>query len=54
MLLVRADAHREGLTFPSFVLNQRIDVEGLAAMAKSMGIKCWGMPRVEVMYGETG
>jgi hypothetical protein len=49
MLLVRADAHREGLTFPSYVLNQRLDTEGLAAMAKAMGIVSWGMPQVEVI-----
>jgi hypothetical protein len=50
MLLVKADAHREGLTFPPYVYNKRIETEGLAAMARSMGIKSWGMPHVEIMH----
>jgi mannan polymerase complexes MNN9 subunit len=50
MLLIKADAHREGLTFPPYVYNKRIETEGLAAMARSMGIKSWGMPHVEIMH----
>lgn len=69
VLLVRADVHREGLIFPSFLygtanphvrtghrrdfegpLAGEIETEGLGVMARDMGYRCWGMPRVEVIH----
>lgn len=60
VLLVRADLHRDGLIFPSFLygrLNPRIrpergelETEGLGIMAHDMGYQCWGMPHLEVIH----
>jgi hypothetical protein len=50
MLLVRADLHRQGLVFPPFPYKGLIETEGLAAMARDMGVSCWGMPRLEVWH----
>ena len=50
VLLVRADIHREGLVFPTFPFRQRIETEGLAAMARDMGHQAWGMPNVEAVH----
>lgn len=50
MLLVHADLHRDGLVFPPFPYRQRIETEGLAAMARDMGHRAWGMPHVEVLH----
>ena len=32
------------------VYNKRIETEGLAAMAKSLGIKSYGLPNVEIIH----
>lgn len=50
VLLVRAELHREGLAFPSYPYNHRIETEGLAMMARDMGYKAWGMPNLEVIH----
>lgn len=60
ILLVRADAHRDGLIFPAFLYgreNPRIrkgrgelETEGLGIMAHDMGYQCWGMPNFEVIH----
>lgn len=63
MLLVRADAHRDGLVFPPFpygLANPKIrnnnywkgelETEGLGIMADDMGIECWAMPNVEIKH----
>jgi glycosyltransferase involved in cell wall biosynthesis len=66
MLLVRADAHRDGLIFPPFLYGSRnplirrgqffpgsegeIETEGLAVMADDMGYGCWGMPNLEILH----
>ena len=67
MLLVRADLHREGLVFPTYLYGRRsrfardpspfggddvgeIETEGLAMMAKDMGVECWGMPNLEIVH----
>jgi hypothetical protein len=60
MLLVRADVHRDGLIFPSFLYgleSERIrkgrgelETEGLAIMAQDMGYECWGMPHLEILH----
>ncbi|GAA3367974.1 hypothetical protein GCM10020367_64420 [Streptomyces sannanensis] len=49
-LLVRADLHREGLTFPPFPYQHLIETEGLAAMARDMGTACWALPDLEVLH----
>lgn len=49
-LLVRADLHREGLIFPFFPYKNCMDSEGLAAMARDMGYRCWGLPKVQVPF----
>jgi len=53
MLLVRADIHREGLVFPTFSYKLHIETEGLAQMARDMGYRCWGLPKV-VIYHPAG
>ena len=65
MLLVRAEAHRDGLVFPPYrygLENPRIrsahplwgrgeiETEGLGAMAGDMGIQCWGLPDLEIVH----
>lgn len=50
MLLVRADLHREGLTFPAVPYRRYIETEGLAALAKDMGHRCWGLPKLEIFH----
>ena len=50
MLWIRADLHREGLVFPSYPYRGRIETEGLAAMAKDMGYRIYGLPNVEVIH----
>jgi glycosyltransferase involved in cell wall biosynthesis len=66
VLLVRADAHRDGLIFPPFLYGTKsplvrygglfpssegeIETEGLGVMASDMGYQCWGMPNLEVVH----
>jgi len=66
MLLVRADAHRDGLVFPPFLYGRRsplirddnsfpvsqgeIETEGLGVLASDMGYECWGMPNLEILH----
>jgi hypothetical protein len=66
MLLVRADAHRDGLIFPPFPYGDRsaliradnlfssgpgeIETEGLGVLASDMGYECWGMPNLEILH----
>ena len=50
MLLVRADIHRDGLTFPVSSYQGFYDAEGLSNMAREMGYQCHGLPNVEVVY----
>jgi glycosyltransferase involved in cell wall biosynthesis len=63
MLLVRADLHRDGLVFPSFLYGGgsprirrdrpemgEIETEGLGIMAHDMGYHCWGMPNLEIQH----
>jgi len=66
MLLVRADAHRDGLVFPPFCYGRRsplirddncfpvsqgeIETEGLGVLASDMGYECWGMPNLEILH----
>jgi Anp1 len=62
MLLVLADAHRDGLNFPAFPFGRRnprvragvgggeVETEGLGLMAHDMGYTCWGMPNLEIVH----
>jgi peptide chain release factor subunit 1 len=65
VLLVRADVHRDGLIFPAFRYGVEsksirtrhplwdkgeIETEGLAAMARDMGLQCWGIPDLQVVH----
>ncbi|HEY9078016.1 MAG TPA: glycosyltransferase [Anaerolineaceae bacterium] len=50
LLLVRADLHREGLNFPSYPYHSLIETEGMAAMAKEMGYRCWGLPKLVIHH----
>jgi peptide chain release factor subunit 1 len=62
MLLVLADAHRDGLNFPAFPFGRpnplvraelgdgEVETEGLGLMAREMGYTCWGMPSLEIVH----
>jgi hypothetical protein len=50
MLLVKADLHREGLNFPSYSYKGHLESEGLAMMAKDMGVSAWGMPNLKIVH----
>lgn len=50
MLLIKADLHREGLFFPVAPYKKHIETEGLAFLARDMGERCWGAPRIEVIH----
>lgn len=68
MLLVEADAHRNGLVFPPlpyggesplarkphpvFGVTGEVETEGLGLMAADMGYECWGMPNLEVRHAD--
>jgi hypothetical protein len=61
MLLVRADVHREGLIFPPVPYGMRsplarergeLETEGMGILARDMGHRCWGMPRLEIKHGK--
>ncbi|AWB08093.1 hypothetical protein A6A40_23955 (plasmid) [Azospirillum humicireducens] len=51
-LLVRADLHREGLCFPPYSHRGYIETEGLAAMARDMGITAWGLPGLRIVHAD--
>ncbi len=46
ILLVEADLHRQGLIFPAYSHRGYIETEGLAMMAKDMGVTSWAMPQL--------
>jgi hypothetical protein len=59
-LLVRADAHRDGLSFPPFPYGPahpkirddapEVETEGFGIMSDDLGYRCWGMPNLEVIH----
>jgi peptide chain release factor subunit 1 len=68
VLLVWADAHRDGLIFPPFpygvesphIRHQHplwgrgeIETEGFGIMALDMGLQCWGLPDYEVLHAKS-
>jgi hypothetical protein len=51
MLLIKADAHRDGLNFPAFPFDGGyIETEGLCRMAKAMNLRCIGLPKVFIQH----
>jgi hypothetical protein len=60
MLLIRADLHRDGLIFPPFPYGRanprarpdtpELETEGLGLMARDMGQRCYGLPRLEIRH----
>ncbi len=50
-LLIRADLHREGLCFPPYSHRGYIETEGLAMMARDMGVTAWGLPDLRIVHG---
>lgn len=52
-LLVRADLHREGLIFPPFGYRGYIETEGLAMMAKDMGVTPFALPELSITHAAT-
>ena len=51
-LLVRADLHREGLCFPPYSHRGYIETEGLAMMARDMGVTAWGLPDLRIIHAD--
>ena len=49
-ILVRGDLHRRGLNFPSFAVEHALETEGMAKMAKKMGVQPYGMPNIAVQH----
>ncbi|KAJ1447140.1 hypothetical protein M885DRAFT_543873 [Pelagophyceae sp. CCMP2097] len=49
-ILVRADLHRQGLIFPPYVFDHVIESEGLARVAKMMGVQPFGRTDVAVRH----
>lgn len=50
VILIRADLHRDGLVFPSFVFENQLETEGLARMAIKMGHIPFALKSVEVIH----
>jgi Anp1 len=50
MLLVKADLHREGLNFPSYSYKGHLESEGLAMMAKDIGVSSWALPNSKIIH----
>lgn len=53
MLLIEAELHREGLVFPAAPYRHYIETEGLAMLARDLGITCWGLPNLEIVHPAT-
>lgn len=49
-LLVYADLHRDGLHFPVAPYKHALETEGLAQMAKDMGIHVYGLPNYVILH----
>ncbi|XP_019622777.1 PREDICTED: mannan polymerase complex subunit mnn9-like [Branchiostoma belcheri] len=49
-LLVKGRLHRDGLIFPPYVMDNKLETEGLVAMAKKMGYQAYGLPQVIVRH----
>jgi mannan polymerase complexes MNN9 subunit len=44
-LMVKANVHRDGATFPAFPFYHLLESEGFAKMARRLGYTCWGLPQ---------
>ena len=49
-LLIRADLHRQGVLFPPYVVGHAIESEGLAVVARRMGVQPWGRTDIIVRH----
>jgi hypothetical protein len=49
-LLVEANLHRNGLRFPEIPYKDLIDTEGFGLLARDLGIRAVGLPRLEVVH----
>jgi hypothetical protein len=50
MLLVDASLHRGGLRFPETPYKNLIETEGFGALARDVGVRPVGLPRVEIVH----
>lgn len=50
MLLVDARVHSSGILFPDYSYRGFIETEGFAMMARDHGVRCWGMPDLEIVH----
>jgi hypothetical protein len=50
VLLVLADLHRDGLIFPVAPYKHTIETEGLAQLAKDMGVRAYGLPHYRIFH----
>ncbi|SCV69556.1 BQ2448_2576 [Microbotryum intermedium] len=48
--LVKANVHREGVVFPTYVFENEIETEGMAKMAKKAGFEVVGVPGLVVFH----
>ena len=49
-LLVDASLHRAGLRFPEIPYKDLIETEGFGLLARDLGVRAVGLPRVEVLH----
>lgn len=52
VLLVKADLHREGLIFPSSLVEHQIETEGFAQLCKAIGHQPFGLPDYTVHHAK--
>ena len=50
MLLVDAALHRGGLVFPEEPYKDLVETEGFGVLAKDLGVRPLGLPRVEILH----
>jgi hypothetical protein len=49
-LLVDVSLHRAGLRFPERPYRNHIETEGFGLLARDLGVKPIGLPRVEILH----
>ncbi|GJN93126.1 hypothetical protein Rhopal_006171-T1 [Rhodotorula paludigena] len=50
--LVKAQVHREGVTFPTFVFENEVETEGFAKLAKRAGFEVVGVPGLLAFHAQ--
>jgi mannan polymerase complexes MNN9 subunit len=50
--LVRAEVHRMGATFPSWIFENQLETEAFGVLAKRLGARVVGLPNLFVLHGE--